>query len=134
MQTEWTNSTKGKITKDFFPDVKERLNLNINLTQDFTAMLTGHGKTNSYLHSFKTIKTPIFPCGNSDQNIDHLILECKLLNKERNVLKQSILKMNDWPTSKRYLIKKHNKEFIKFTNTIPLDEINSEFYSCKASY
>ena len=46
-QTDWTNSTKGKITKDFFPDVKERLNMNINLTQNFIAMVTGHGKTNS---------------------------------------------------------------------------------------
>jgi len=26
-QREWTNSTKGRITKDFFPDVKERLTL-----------------------------------------------------------------------------------------------------------
>ena len=44
-----TNSTKGKITKDFFPDVKERLNMNINLTQNFTAMVTGHGKqTHTY--------------------------------------------------------------------------------------
>jgi len=55
-QTELTNSTKGKITKYFFPDVKERLNMNINLTQSFTAMVTGHGKTNSYLHRFKIIK------------------------------------------------------------------------------
>jgi len=48
-QTDWTNSTKGKITKDFFPDVKERLNMNINLTQNFTAMVTGHGKqTHTY--------------------------------------------------------------------------------------
>ena len=54
-QTEWTNSTKGKIIKDFFPDVKERLNMNINLTQKFTAKVTGHGKTNSYLHRFKII-------------------------------------------------------------------------------
>jgi len=130
-QTDWTNSTKGKITKDFFPDVKERLNMNINLTQNFTAMVTGHGKTNSYLHRFKLIKTPICPCGNSDQNIDHLISECKLLNKERNTLKQSILKTYDRPTSKRDLIKRHVKEFMKFTNATPLDEINAEQNSCK---
>jgi len=55
-QTEWTNSTKGKITKDFFPDVKERLNMNINLTPNLTAMVTGHGKTNSHLHRFKIVK------------------------------------------------------------------------------
>jgi len=108
-QTEWTNSTKGKIKKDLFPDVKERLSMNINLTQNFTAMVTGHGKTNSYLHRFKIIKTPICPCENSDQNIDHLIFECKLLNRERNALKQSILKTNDWATSKGDLIRKHIK-------------------------
>jgi len=130
-QTEWTNSTKVKITKDFFPYIKERLNMNINLTQNFTAMVTGHRKTNSYVHRFKIINAPTCPCGNSDQNIDHVILECKLLNKERNILKQSILKTNDWPTNKRDLIKKHIKDFMKFTNTIPLDEINAEHNNCK---
>ena len=81
--------------------------------------------TNSYLHRFKIIKAPTCPCGNRDQNIDHIILECKLLNKGRNILKQSILKTNDWPTNRRDLIKKHIKYFMKFTNTIPLDGINA---------
>jgi len=71
-QTECTKSTKGKITKDFFADVKERLNMNIKLT--------GHRprKKNSYLHRFKIIKAPTCPCGNSDQKINHLIFECNL--------------------------------------------------------
>jgi len=30
--------------------------MKINLTHNFTAMVTGHGKTNSYLHRFKIIK------------------------------------------------------------------------------
>jgi len=54
------------------------------------------------------------------------MFECKLLNKERNALKESILKTSDWPTSKRDLMKKHIKEFMKFTDTIPLGEINAE--------
>ena len=95
-------------------------------------MVTGHGKTNSKLHRFKIIKTPICPCGNIDQNIDHLTFECKFLNKERNALKQSILKTNEWSTSKRDLIKKHIKEFMKFTNAIPLDQRNAEQNNCKA--
>jgi len=37
-----------------------------------------------------------------------------------------MLKTNDWPTSKRDLIKKHIKEFMKFTNAMTLDEINAE--------
>jgi ribonuclease HI len=125
-QREWTNSAKGRITKDFFPEVKERLSMKINLTQNFTAMVTDHGKTNSYLHRFKIIKAPTCPCGNSDPNIDHLLFNCELLNKERNLLKQSIQKTNNWPTNKRELIGKHIKDFMKFTNEIPLDEINVE--------
>ena len=132
LQREWTNSTKGKITKDFFPDVKERVNMKINLTQNFTAMVTGHGKTNSYLHRFKIIKAPTCHCGNSDQNIDHLLFDCQLLNKERrNILKRSIQKTKDWPTNKRELIRKHIKEFMNFTNKIPLDEINVKQNSFK---
>ena len=105
--------------------------MNIHLTQNLTATVTGHGKTNSYLHRFELIKTPICPCGNSDHNIDRLIFECKLLSKESNALKASILKTNDWPTSKRDLIKKHIKGFMKFTNATLLDEINAEQNSSK---
>jgi len=55
------------------------------------------------------------------------------LNKERNILKQSVLKTNDWSTNKRDLIKKHIKDFMKVTNKIPLDGINAEQNSCKAN-
>jgi hypothetical protein len=87
-------------------------------------MVTGHGKTKAYLHRFKIRDTPTCPCGTGDQTIDHLLFECKLLNEERNCLKQLILKTNDWPVSKRDLIRKYFKEFTKFTNKIPFDEIN----------
>ena len=111
----------------------KRLNMKINLTQNFTAMVTGHGKTNSYLHRFKIIRAPTCPCGNNDQNIDHLLFDCQLLNKERNISKQSIQMTNEWPTNKRELIKKHIKEFITFANKIPFDEINAKQNSCKAN-
>jgi hypothetical protein len=71
------------------------ISMKVNLTQNFTTMVTGDGKTNSYLHRFKIINAPTCPCGNSDQNIDHLLFDCQLLNKERNLLKQSIQKTNN---------------------------------------
>ena len=46
---------KRQNKKEFFPDVTERLKMKINLTQNFTTIVTGHGKTNSYLHRFKII-------------------------------------------------------------------------------
>jgi len=44
-QSEWTQSTKGRTIKEFFPEVTERLKMKINLTQNFTTMVRGHGKT-----------------------------------------------------------------------------------------
>jgi hypothetical protein len=119
--------------KRLLPGGQRQTNMKINLTQNFTAEVTSHGKTNSYLHRFKVIKAPTCPCGNIDQNIDHSLYDWQLLNRESNLLKQSIQNTNNWPTNKRELIGKHIKDFMKFTNEIPLDEINVEHNSRKAN-
>jgi len=82
-QREWDQTTKGLITKAYFPVVAERLNMKINVTQNFTTMVTGHGNVKTYLYHLKIIESPTCPCGNKDQTIDHLLFECELLNKER---------------------------------------------------
>jgi hypothetical protein len=79
MMHGYTNLTfKGRTTKEFFPDVAERLKLKINLTQNLTTIVTGHGKTRAYLHRFKIIEEPTRPCGKGDQTTDHLIFEREL--------------------------------------------------------
>jgi len=80
-QREWVQTTKGSTTNEFFPDVAERLQMKINLTQNLTSIVTGHGKTKAYLHRFKIIENPTRPCGKGDQTTDHLIFECELLTK-----------------------------------------------------
>jgi hypothetical protein len=42
-QSEWDQTTKGAITKSFFPKIADRLKLKINVTPNFTTMVTGHG-------------------------------------------------------------------------------------------
>jgi hypothetical protein len=39
-QREWTRTTNGRTMKEFFPDVAERLKMKINLTQNFTTIVT----------------------------------------------------------------------------------------------
>jgi hypothetical protein len=56
-QFQWDHTTKGSTTKQFFPITKDRLTTNINLTPNFTAIVTAHGKTKAYLHRFKIIET-----------------------------------------------------------------------------
>jgi len=125
-QREWTQTTKGRTMKDFFPDVAEILKMKFNLTQNLTAIVTGHGKTKAYLQRFKIIEHATCPCAKRDQTTDHLIFECELLTKERNRMKSSISQTNRWPANKKDLIGKHYKDFTKFINEIPFEEINAE--------
>jgi len=57
--------------------------MKINLTQNLTAILTGHGKTKTYLHRFKIIKEPTCPCGTAEQTTDPIIYELEKLRRER---------------------------------------------------
>ena len=58
-QREWDAADKGRIIKDYFPKVGERLNAKVNITQNFTTMITGHGNIKAYLHRFKIIEAPL---------------------------------------------------------------------------
>ena len=125
MATRMDTINKRRTTKEFFPEVPGRLKMKINLIQNFTTTVTGHGKTKAYLHRFKIIEAPTCPCGTRDQTTDHLLFECELLNKGRDILKLSVLKTKDWPTNKTNLKRKYFKEFKKFVHEIPLDKLNS---------
>ena len=46
-QRQWEETTKGAVTEEFFPSVEGRLAVNINLSPNVTAILTGHGNIRS---------------------------------------------------------------------------------------
>jgi hypothetical protein len=54
-QREWDNTTKGEITRNFFPKIADRLKLKINITPKFTAIVTTHGSITSYLYNTKQL-------------------------------------------------------------------------------
>jgi len=60
-QGEWNYTTKGAITKTFFPKI-DRLKLKINVTPNFTAMVTRHGNIKSYLYKYKIMDSPMCSC------------------------------------------------------------------------
>jgi hypothetical protein len=122
----WTLTTKGRETKEYFPYVTERLKTKIQLTQNLTAIISGRGKTRDYLHRFKIIEEPTCPCGKGDQTTDHIIYACERLTKERDKLRKMATRTNKWPTNKRYLIRRYHKEFTNFINEIQFDKLNVE--------
>jgi len=79
-QRDWNRSTKGKITKDYFPIVAERMKIKITTIHNFTTMVTGHGNIKAHLYRFKISETPTCPCGDTDQTTEHLLYECELLD------------------------------------------------------
>jgi hypothetical protein len=49
-QSDWDKCTKTAITKEFFPNVRDRLNMKISINPNVTAMVTGHWRTCAYRH------------------------------------------------------------------------------------
>jgi hypothetical protein len=96
--------------------------MKINLTPNFTGMVTANGKTRSYLHRFKIIESPECPCANGNQTVDYLLYDCSKLNKERGKLIAHISKENDWPIRKSELVNEYTKQVIHFTNSIDYEK------------
>ena len=111
-------SPKAALTKQFFPSISDIIKAKMHVTPNFTALVTGHGKTRAYLHRFKLLESPTCPCGKEEQTTDHLIYRCILLKQPRETLKRETSKQGNWPTTKQDLINIHLKQFIKFTNSI----------------
>jgi len=107
----------------YFPDVKERLKKKINLTPNFTAMVTGHRMTKAYLHRFKITQSPECVCANDDQTVDHLIFYCPKLEKEREKLIAFTSREEDWPVRKCDLVNKYLNQFKQFTNCIGFEKL-----------
>jgi len=123
-QSYWTQTTKGSTTKEYFPEVEDRLKMKLNLTGNFTTIVTGHGNMKAYLNRFQITDEPTCPCGKGDQTVEHIIYECERLTKERDKLKAAIKKTSTWPTSKQELIKRHYKDFAKFINSVSFEGLN----------
>jgi hypothetical protein len=125
-QREWETTNKGRTTKEYFAKVAERLQRKINLTQNFTTLVTDHGNLKSYLHMFKIIEAPNCPCGNGNQMTEHVLFDCGILQEDREGLIAAVAKTDNWPINKDKLIKKHNKTFAKFTKQMDkINEINT---------
>jgi len=113
-QSEGENCPKAATTKQYFPTVHDRLNMKISMTPSIAAIVTGHGKTRAYLHHFKLLEHATCVCKHGDQTTDHLLYHCTLLQTQREVLKQNILKIGNWPASNNDPITKHRDSFITF--------------------
>jgi len=47
-QQHWNATTKRLVTKEYFPNIKERIKMKISLSPNFTAYVTAHGQTKAF--------------------------------------------------------------------------------------
>jgi hypothetical protein len=57
-----------------------------------------------------------------DQTLDYIHYNCIRHNKQRDLLKQEILKTGSWPANNEELTSKHLKPFLTFTKTTDLEQ------------
>jgi hypothetical protein len=89
------------------------------MTLEFTAIVSGHGKTKSYLHRFKLIDNPMCPCNKRAQSSEHLIYDCKILEIQRKTLKHQIKTSGGtWPTTNKELVAKYSHAFTRFIKSV----------------
>jgi len=124
-QREWTETTKGAITKTFFPKIEDRLKLRLNATPNFTTILTGHGNIKAYLHKYKIIDDPTCPCRKGRQTVQHIIFDCPLLEKEREKLKAVVKRTENWPASCNKLGVQYHRIFKEYIDNISWNEDQS---------
>jgi hypothetical protein len=122
-QQQWNNSTKGLVTNEFFPNIKDRLKMKMHVTPSFTAMVTAHGKTRSYLYCFELTVSSECPCSNSNQTVEHLIYACRKLNNAGQKLIAHISKKDNWPIGKSELVNRYLTWVIQFTNSIDNEKL-----------
>jgi len=68
-QRERVYTTKGAITKAFFPTIEDRLKLRLKTTPNYTTIVTGHGNLRSYSYKYKIIDNPMCPCKRGHQTV-----------------------------------------------------------------
>jgi len=94
------------------------------ITLEFTAIVSGHGKTKSYLHRFKLIDNPMCPCDEGAQSSEHLTYDCKILEFQRNTLKHQIKsRRGTWPTKYSDLTAKYSHAFSRFIKSTDFNKL-----------
>jgi ribonuclease HI len=124
-QSQWNSTEKGASCQSFFSEVEQRLKMKIPITPEFTAIVTGHGKTKYYLHRFKIADNLMCPCNEAVHTSERIIYVCKILESQRSSLIQHITaRGGDWPPTNGKLVSNYLNAFSRFIRSIDFLKLN----------
>ena len=120
-QQFWSSTTKGSQTKQFFPDIRDRLRMK-SFKPNFiiSQYLSGHGNFGSYLKRFKLRSSDVCDCGEDIETPIHIIFYCQKYRQQRHQLINSIHRTGHSSLTLRSLLRDENiyREFIIFLKSI----------------
>jgi ribonuclease HI len=84
---EWKLSTKGAVTRAFFPTPEDAAILkHVNLSHELTQLLTGHNKLRAYLHRISAVDSPLCECQAADETTEHFLFHCPFHETQRETV------------------------------------------------
>jgi len=93
-------------------------------TPEFIAIITGHGKTKSYLHKLKLADNPTCPCNEGVQTPEHIIYLCKILESQRSSLIRHITaRGGNRPPTNDELVANYLNAFLRFNKSIDFQKL-----------
>ena len=107
------------------PTGRAKTKTKIPITPEFTAIVTGHRKTKSYLHRFKLADNPTCFSSEGAQTPERIIYECKILKQQRSSLKQHVTASGGyWPPDNSELVAKYLSAFSRFIKSTDFNKLH----------
>jgi len=94
------------------------------ISTNIKIIMPGQGNIRFNLHRLKIIGSPECPRKHGTQTADHLIFQCKRLKGEREILKNIVLKVGNWPVSKSELTNRNIKQLNRYITSKGLEKIS----------
>jgi hypothetical protein len=118
---------KGSERSDWqalFPTVGQRLKLRIPITPEFTATVSGYGKSKVYLNRFNLTDNPMCSSSEGEQSVEHLIHVCRILEPPKSSMIQHITTRGGiWPPTNNELEAKDLNAFAQFVKSIDFSKL-----------
>ena len=121
-EISWKSTTKASQTKQFFPMIRDRLELKELLPNYIISQyLSGHGDFKSYLKRFNISNSDVCDCGQSIETPNHIIFDCFIYTEERHQFVNSIHRSGHQSLALKHIVKdkeifQHLIAFLKLLN------------------
>jgi len=123
-QKEWEETTKEAIAKEFFSKRRKQTGSEFKTKPKCNNYYDRPWTIRSYFHRLKIVGSPECPCKHGTQTVDHLIFQCKMLKNEKEMMKNGVLKVGNWPVSKSELTNKNLKQLTSYINSMDLEKLH----------